>query len=517
MDDSLHTDMSQTMAAGTFHALLARQISRHMGPEQLAVPGMSEFLDVVSKTYESFDRDLKISDHAYQISEAEFRELNAKLRLQDALRQASIAELRQAIAALDTSLELRLDGQPDDLLATIAVLQDRIGHTKRLEKDLLNAKTEAELAAKTKSEFLSVMSHEIRTPLNAIVGLTFLLATGSADAEETAESIGLLKQSASNLLALINDILDFSKIEEQKLELQSKPFKIGHLLHMLVKTQKLKAQQKGIELLTELDPRLPELLLGDELRLNQIVTNLVQNAIKFTHSGQVLLKVELLSQAHAEATIRIVVQDSGIGMSKEELPKIFGRFLQANEGTQSHFGGSGLGLAIVKNLVEMHGSTIEVESEKGEGTRFWFDIPFQIAVAKPETPLADTFGQTLPRLDGLRILVAEDVELNVVVLRRVLQRQGATVDAVADGAEAVEAAKLGQHHIILMDLHMPNMNGYEATKAIKVLGIKTPIIALSASFEPITKVLNSGMVDFILKPFIPHQLVASILQYALVP
>jgi signal transduction histidine kinase len=483
-------------------------------------PYLQAFLQKVSKTYATFERDRALSEHAYTVSEQEYQLLNDKLKEQSTRREEYVRQLRTALAVLQDQVYTHADAnaleEDTNLSVLIAKLQERISLTKKLEQELIAARILAEQGARAKSEFLSVMSHEIRTPLNAITGLAHLMRFEN-EPEEQAQYLKMLTQSCESLLGLVSEVLDLSKLEEKKLHLKLRPFSLTTLVQSLVQGHLANAQNNGLFLTTNIDESLPALVLGDDYRLQQILNNLISNALKFTTTGGVTLDVyPTQSQDGGEpALVTFSVQDTGIGMSLAEQSHIFERFTQANADTTRTYGGSGLGLAIVRQLVELHGGTIQLESTVGIGSRFYFTLLLPTAEV-PAKQQIRTSTPTLPRLDGFHILLAEDLALNVLVAKRLLERQGARVEVANNGQEATEMASLSNFNIILMDLQMPHMDGFEATKRIHEQGIHTPIIALSADTNPATHALtrDAGMVGVVAKPFNPEHLIRQILEFA---
>jgi len=370
------------------------------------------------------------------------------------------------------------------------------------------AKEVAEKAAMARSEFLSMMSHEIRTPLNAVVGFTYLLLQGKYLPEQD-EQLHLLKFSAENLLALINDILDFNKIESGKVELEKTSYNLLKLINQIKNTNFSKAQDNGNNIRVMFDTQIPTIVIGDPLRLGQIINNLVSNAVKFTHSGIVVIEAMLLKQTHDIAQIQFTVKDNGIGIAPENQQRIFEIFTQASESTTRQYGGSGLGLAICNGLLEMMNSRMELESKPGKGSAFSFTVDMAYSQHADEISTAGSKDiVTDPDLTGTKVLLVEDNHVNILVASTFLERWNTKVDTAENGKLAIEKIKTNQYHIVLMDLHMPEMNGYEACREIMKLKPKLPIIALTASamLNIRDKAFDVGMVDYVTKPFEPNEL-----------
>jgi len=387
-----------------------------------------------------------------------------------------------------------------------------ITERKSFEKELIASKLLAEKALAAKSDFLSNMSHEIRTPMNAIVGLTEILLQDqdslTADARRNLE---LIEYSADNLLVIINDILDYSKIEANKVELERIPFDLRNLTEKLMATWRLKAQHKQVELHLNVDDKVPAQLMGDPYRLNQILLNLISNALKFTKEGSVSLIIKLQSQEEETYDLLFEVKDTGIGISKEKQQSIFESFTQAYTDTTRNFGGTGLGLAISKRLVELQKGEIWVESELGKGSSFLFNVMLSASKEKPKVD-PELEADLSNGLNGIEILVAEDNKVNQMLIKQVCKNWNASIEMADNGRIAVSKCEQKDYDVILMDLQMPVLNGFEAVKAIrKDLGNRnntTPILALTADAMPETKtyVSRNGFNGYITKPFKSEEL-----------
>lgn len=373
------------------------------------------------------------------------------------------------------------------------------------------ASEELAKSGKAKSEFLATMSHEIRTPMNAILGMTHLLKQDSPRRDQV-EPINILDFSGKTLLSLIDDILDFSKIEAGKIEFESIEFELDKLVNVIMESFRATAKNKGIKLQAKVDQNVPNLLVGDPARLTQILNNLVSNALKFTEEGAVKLSVKELEDKDDLLRLQFSISDTGIGIEKERVNKIFDSFTQASHTTKRIFGGTGLGLTISKQLVKLQGGDISVQSELKKGSTFFVELEFKKGVEEEaKLQLVKESGDS-NSLSGLRILLAEDNLVNQKVMIRFLERWDAQMEVVDNGFEAVEALKRGSFDVILMDLQMPEMDGYEATEVIRKLDDpykrKIPIIALTAAAlrEVREKVYAAGMNAFITKPFNPSEL-----------
>ncbi|MDW7695398.1 response regulator [Flammeovirgaceae bacterium SG7u.111] len=399
-------------------------------------------------------------------------------------------------------------------------IKDRTGELIEANKMMLQAKEKAEHASKAKEIFLSTMSHEIRTPLNAIIGISHLLAKSELTAEQT-ENVEILEFSAKSLLSLINDILDLSKIEAGKIELEKIEFNLLTLMKGIYKSLAPRADEKKLLFDIELDDELPEVLLGDQVRLGQILNNLLSNAIKFTESGTVTLSAKVQALEDNKATILFSVKDTGIGIQDELREKIFEDFSQASSDTTRKFGGTGLGLSITKRLVTMLGGTIELESIMGQGSEFKCVITFETSAVTEQELNGEDKNLQVRDLKGLKVLVVEDNKFNRTIAKKFLSNWNATIDFAFNGLEAVEKMQADtSYQFILMDIQMPEMDGFQATEAIRQLSgdyyKNLPIIALTASTLPgeREKVLAAGMDDFIMKPFNPDTLYDTIVKFS---
>lgn len=387
-----------------------------------------------------------------------------------------------------------------------AVARD-ITEIRRISEDLKTAKIEAEASSRAKEEFLANMSHEIRTPMNAIIGMARLLKKTPLDSEQKKYLQAILT-SSNNLIALINDILNLSKIESGKLEIENLGFGIVDLLESLYYSQKIIADTKKIDFRYSADSSVPIILRGDPYRLNQILTNLVNNAIKFTQNGFVELTVKLLEKAENKYWIIFSVRDTGIGIAEDKLGEIFESFTQADTSVTRRFGGTGLGLTITKSLVKMMNGGLAVRSTLGEGTEFTVVIPFEEGEIV-EVNIEQDFDTQSLELKGIHVLLVEDNRINKLLVSTLFDKWGVNYDWAENGEEAIEFLKKKEFNLILMDVQMPVMSGLEATQIIRqVLKLELPIIALTAHAfkEDAKKCIDSGMDDVIVKPFEPFLL-----------
>ncbi len=389
----------------------------------------------------------------------------------------------------------------------IGVIQDKT-NDYRTQEELRKAKIKAEETAKLKQHFVANMSHEIRTPMNAILGFSRFLMEANLNTELKDYATNIFS-SAENLLVLIDDILDFSKLEAGKVTIEAVDFSLENVLMHIERLFRLKAQQKGIRLLLKMSAELAEAYNGDPYRINQMLVNVVGNAIKFTESGNVTVSADVVKQSKKKHQIQIQVTDTGIGIPKNKLKTIFQSFSQAEGNTTRKYGGSGLGLSIVQNLLKILGGTIDVSSTVGEGSTF--TLTFDLKIGDP-TKLERTAAVDIQELsgEGYHVLLAEDNHNNQIITVKLLRDIGFTVTTADNGEEAIELFKRVNPDIVLMDIQMPLMDGVEAMQHIrKMEGDKfTPIVALTAHalIEERERYLEAGMQAYVSKPFKPHDL-----------
>jgi signal transduction histidine kinase/ActR/RegA family two-component response regulator len=384
----------------------------------------------------------------------------------------------------------------------------------RFAYSMKKATEEAQQGLRAKTEFLSTMSHEIRTPLNAVIGMTHLLMRNNPRKDQQ-ENLDVLLFSANNLLSIVNDILDYNKIEAGKINFESVPMDVNSIARNIVGGLQNKADEKQIQLILETDKRLTHKVTGDPTRLSQVINNLVHNAIKFTEQGFVKLIIRVRSMTERAVTIDFRVVDTGIGIPPEKQKMIFERFTQADSSTSRSYGGTGLGLAIIKGILNLQGVTLQLKSEPGKGSEFYFTQSFPLTDELISEELEKPHEEMAKQLDGVPILVVEDNPFNIMVARSLLEQSGAQVDIAGNGVEALEKVAPGKYQLILMDLNMPVMDGFEATRELRKRGEKLPIIALTASLpaEVEKEVKDAGLSDIVVKPFNPDELFRVILPY----
>ncbi|WP_298420044.1 response regulator [uncultured Kordia sp.] len=365
--------------------------------------------------------------------------------------------------------------------------------------ELRTAKEEAEQQANLKSQFFSTVSHELRTPLYGVVGLTSLLSEDFPNLKEN-ENFKSLKFSSKYLLSLINNVLQINKIESKSVKLERIPFNIRNLVNEVVNSFGFAINQNENTVHKEIDTKIPEILLGDSVRLSQILMNLIGNAIKFTESGNIWIQLNLVEIDANKHTIKFTIKDDGLGIPEEKQIAIFDKFVQLRP-IEKNYQGTGLGLPIVKRLLELFKSDITLESKENEGAKFTFTIVFE--ESKELLEQSPFITDNTIDADKKNILVVDDNKINRVVTKRILKRKGYQCDVAEDGFEALEKLKNKAYHLILMDINMPKINGIDTTKQIRQLKIETPIIALTAVEEDQIKdkIYDAGMNDFIIKPY----------------
>ncbi|MBG6233648.1 signal transduction histidine kinase [Pedobacter sp. CAN_A7] len=384
----------------------------------------------------------------------------------------------------------------------------------RVYAALKQARTEAEQGLLVKSEFLSTMSHEIRTPLNAVIGMSHLLLNNNPRPDQE-ENLKVMLFSANNLLVIVNDILDYNKIEAGKITFERMEMDVADIAKYIVSGLNATATDKNIALKFEVDQELKDLVIGDPTRFTQVLTNLLHNAIKFTDAGYVAVTIEVLKQNATAIYLKVAVKDTGIGIPLKNQQRIFERFTQADSSISRSFGGTGLGLAISKRILELQDSSLDLVSEEGKGSVFYFEQLFTKGKKIVPKDITQSAPLSQKPFQDVAVLVVDDNMINVMVARKFLENWGATVDVAMDGQEALDQLDVNKHQLVLMDLHMPVMNGYEASKKMRTDGVVIPIIALTANLpeEIYGRLKDSGIDDVVVKPFLPDQLYKKICQY----
>lgn len=421
--------------------------------------------------------------------------------------------------------------EADHVVGVVLVARD-ITEQKRVENELIEAKVFAELATeiaeetqkraefakhtaenavKSKQQFLSNMSHEIRTPMNAIIGFTKVVLKTELTTKQR-EYLTAIKTSGDALIVLINDILDLAKVDANKMIFEEIPFKMASSINAMLHLFESKIHEKNLKLIVEYDKKIPVVLVGDSVRLHQIILNLVSNAVKFTSTGKITVKVKMVTEDTEKVGIKFSISDTGIGVSKDKIKNIFDNFQQATSDTSRLYGGTGLGLSIVKQLVEKQGGKIEVDSELDVGSLFSFQLVFR--KTKEQETNRHLSKEQEEEIVGIKVLVVEDMELNQLLMKTLMDDFKFECDIVSNGKLAVQCLSEKSYDIILMDLQMPEMNGFEATKHIRnILKRTVPIMALTADITTVDleKCKAVGMNDYIAKPIDEKLLYAKII------
>lgn len=396
--------------------------------------------------------------------------------------------------------------------ATIFDITDR----KLYETELLEARKKAELTSAARAELLATISHEIRTPLNAILGIGNLIQDTKLN-QQQKEYARILLLSSENLLGLVDNLLDLSKIEAGKAKLEKRSFDLSELIEVIVTTYEIKAQQKNIQLITDFGENLPTRFIGDPVKLNQILTNLIGNAIKFTDHGFVKLHINTVSKDKDYAVLQFKVSDTGIGIEPEKLQTIFSEFSQASYQISLNYGGTGLGLNISQKLLQLHGSEIEVSSKPGKGSVFFFELELKLNKAAVKKDKRSPKENAPQLFESARVLVVDDNPTNLFITSEYLRGWNLNYDCVQSGREAIESVQDRAYEIVLLDLHMPEMDGYETARVIRKLNLpqQPVIIALSASGRGDIKMKQrrAGINDYVPKPFRPEELFQTLAHY----
>lgn len=493
------------------HKLLRRQIRKFLkNIDWEKDPVFSSFIEKVNDSYLFFEKNKKFLDHVFEAADKEYQEINEKLRIEKKVNEESINNLMKIIRASD---ELPYTEGENDLVQ-ISLYLERL--SKKQEESRLQLKKaikKAKKAVRVKADFLSVMSHEIRSPLSIITGIIHVLLQ-EKHLQSQEENLQILKFTSGSLVSLINDILDYSKIEAGKIELEEKAFDLCHLIRNITRAHQLKAEENGSQLEFSFPFNQAIYLYGDSTRLGQVITNLVSNAVKFTKNGTINLSLNDIKQDKESTQLQISVKDSGIGIPTDKQQLIFEAFSQANSSVTREFGGTGLGLSISQKLLELMGSKLQLESKLDEGSTFYFDLKLPTA---PSFKARNANNIHALNLNQAAILVVDDVKYNRMLIEKLLVNKNTRLDTAKNGKEAIDKVTNNEYDLILMDIHMPIMDGIEATKYIRKMKIDTPIVALTASDSSIRKnILDAGMIDFIPKPFSPDDFFEKIQKHILI-
>jgi signal transduction histidine kinase/CheY-like chemotaxis protein len=398
------------------------------------------------------------------------------------------------------------------LLKKINILD--ISNIKKAEAELVIAKDKAESAMNAKSRFLSNMSHELRTPLNGIIGTANLLMDETSMPEQR-EHFSLLKYSSEHMLSLINDVLDFSKIEAGKMDLEKSPFNLKELFGKINNLFAAQFAAKGITIEFNADDKLDRYFMGDETRLSQVLSNLIANALKFTEKGKVNVTAHMVRSSSKTATISFSVKDTGIGITEQQQKIIFYSFTQGDTTTTRKFGGTGLGLSISKHIIELYKGELKVESAKGRGSNFFFTIQLDLQMEN-KSFVNEKVLHTLVSLKNMRVLIAEDNTINMLIAKRFLHKWDITTEEAVNGIEALEKFAINHFDILLIDLEMPEMDGYKTIAEIRKRNASIPVVAFTAAVYDNMQadLISHGFTDYIQKPFRPEDLHKKLSLYA---
>ena len=429
-----------------------------------------------------------------------------------------VGKKQENINLINEDLQQLVDAQTHDLKVANQALTEEIEARKKREIDLIEAREAAEEGVRIKDQFLSNMSHEIRTPMNGILGMTNILLNTQLDPNQS-KYLAAIDYSAKNLLVIINDILDLSKINAEKLHLDKSNFKISDVFKSVEHTLRFKAQEKGIGFDIYLDDSLPQMVAGDPVRFGQILLNIIGNSVKFTEKGKVVVNCFLEQSTDSTHMVRVIVEDTGIGISQKDIKSIFESFRQAGNNVNAKFGGTGLGLPISRKLIELHNGTIEVESEINNGSKFSFSLELSTPIiTQNRIKESDLVFMAPEKRAEVKILLVEDNQINQMVAQNLLVKYGFQLDIANHGKEAIEKVRDKDYDIILMDVQMPEMNGLEATRYIRS-NFGSPkcdvkIMAMTASVlkKEIDICMDAGMNDYIPKPYEPEELYQKIMR-----
>ena len=496
------------------HKTLSRQLEKYLTDEHIRNnPQVVNFINVINQTYANYEKDAELFEHSSRLNDKEYIEINAKLKSE--LLQKEFFH-KKIIAAINKISDEKIRfTDSDNIPKLIGTLNKQIEIKRKHQEQLAIAKFEAEKANIAKSDFLSIMSHEIRTPLNAIIGLIYIMEKED-NFDSFQENLEVLKHASNNLFDLINNILDFNKIEAGKIELESIPFDFKDLVNKIVKSLNHKASENLNQIEILIDDHFYTHLISDPLRIGQIITNLLSNAIKFTKNGFIKLQVKQLDATLDTSTFKVSIIDTGIGIDLVQFNHIFEKFTQAETKTSRNFGGTGLGLVITKKLLNLLGSEIQLESKINEGSNFYFTLKLPIDPQNSYRLDGEHYDQyTEKKMPGFKVLLVEDNPINVKIATKIISQWDVVIDWAENGQIAVEKHTPNKYHLVLMDLSMPVMDGYQASYIIRQRDKKIPIIALTASSSEgyIERSLEVGINEYVIKPFSPKELNIKLFKY----
>ena len=491
------------MTFDSLHPLLKRQVKKYLGLQEEIPEHLFNFLKSINQSYMLYDSNRELVDRAMKLSGEELFEKNALLFEEAARQRILINNIKDAIQTISPEQEIK----DDDILRIGEILTNTVKERKEFEKQLEEARENAEQSLETRKLFLANISHEIRTPINAISGMSGILAdTEISDTQK--QYVNAIQSSSKSLMVIVNDILDMSKLESGKFSAEFIPFDIRSIVDPLYTSYLLRTDEKGIAFSIDYPEAMPKWVFGDPTRLGQILNNLISNAIKFTDKGNVSLKITFEKKGKLNEFC-FKVSDTGIGIDQEKLKTIFEFFSQEDNTITRRFGGTGLGLAISKSIAELLGGEIKVESEKNVGSTFKFCLSMPEAAEQEKSV---TVAQS--DLTGKNVLIVEDNELNRFLAVTILKKWNANIHIAENGEEAVAAVKNKEIDIVLMDIQMPVMDGVAAAIAIRnELNSNVPIIALTANAleSEKEKCWQAGMNEYITKPYNPAFLLEKII------
>jgi signal transduction histidine kinase/CheY-like chemotaxis protein len=493
-----------------YHPLIQKQLATIANTGLLQNQQFQQFVKAVNQAYKTYENDKHLSQQANTAYQLNLAETNKKLKEEFELKKLYINKLKHTLNNISPDEDTVTIDNDNDLLEIVDLLNGEIKKRKEVEQQLLLAKEEAEHASMAKTEFLSVMSHEIRTPLNAVIGMGHLLIKNNPR-EDQSINLNALKKSADHLLLLINDILDFNKIESGNLNIEDSVFCLKNLINDIVTAHTISASERENTLVVHLYSTMPDFFIGDPLRIGQVLTNLISNAIKFSRKGTITINAAVTELVNNKALVKFSIQDTGVGITEEKLASIFLPFTQASSSITRQFGGTGLGLAITKRILNMLNTTIHVTSQLGVGSTFYFTLPLEAV----DTDEANNATELTFNLQQKRILLVEDTYFNILFATQLLESWHAVVDVAENGLIATEKIKETAFDLVLMDLQMPVMDGYTASKKIREFNTTIPIVALTASATANVreKVLAVGMQDYVTKPFNPDDFFIKLKKY----
>jgi signal transduction histidine kinase/CheY-like chemotaxis protein/HPt (histidine-containing phosphotransfer) domain-containing protein len=490
------------MTFDSLHPLLKRQVKKYLGLQEEIPEHLFNFLKSVNQSYLLYDSNRELVERAMRLSGEELFEKNAKLFEEAAVQRALINNIKDAIQTISPEQEIK----DNDILRIGEVLTNTVKERKEFEKQLEEARENAEQSLETRKLFLANISHEIRTPINAISGMSGILA--DTDISDTQKQyVNAIQSSSKSLMVIVNDILDMSKLESGKFSADFIPFDIHSIVDPLYTSYLLRTDEKGISFSIDYPKDMPKWVFGDPTRLGQILNNLISNAIKFTDKGKVSLKITFEKKGKLNEFC-FTVTDTGIGIDQEKLKTIFEFFSQEDNTITRRFGGTGLGLAISKSIAELLGGEIKVESEKNIGSTFKFCLSMPEAAEQEKN-----VNVAQSDLTEKNVLIVEDNELNRFLAVTILKKWNANIHIAENGEEAVTAVKNKDIDVVLMDIQMPVMDGVAAAIAIRNdLNSNVPIIALTANAleSEKEKCWQAGMNEYITKPYNPQYLLEKI-------